>query len=46
MEKKLSLGADAKLKQSEITSLRAEEKLKQFELPSLLRAEGVAVYMT
>ena len=45
MEKKLSLGADAKLKQSEITSLRAEEKLKQFELPSL-RAEGVAVYIT
>lgn len=45
MEKNLSLGADGKLKQSEITSLRAEEKLKQFELPSL-RAEGVAVYIT
>lgn len=45
MEKKLSQGADANLKQSEITSLRAEEKLKQFELQSL-RAEGVAVYIT
>ena len=39
----MSQGADAKLKQSEITSLRGEEKLKQFVLPSL-RAEGVAVH--